>query len=226
MGGPCVCNFGPDDWVTCLWMRFAARRGSAPTVSLLTHLDAWDKLSLTRWDADPPTQVFPMPSIIHSMLSEGTPPKQRYVPSFDLIKYKTVSMKEWWNDAIWILPGNHTPLARKDFALGMADQDGGAHVDASLNRPYFLAKQGGGMQFPTDNGFCFALQEMDDVESQAESARVEGPSVVHAVLRQMAHEILNSEFVHALDYLQMRSEPPPFITVLSPSWLPKDRDMA
>jgi hypothetical protein len=56
-------------------------------------------------------------------------------PRLDLENYAPSIVGTWWNRPCLILPGLGG-YARKEIVLGLADKEGGAHVDSNLNQRY------------------------------------------------------------------------------------------
>lgn len=69
-------------------------------------------------------------------LGGGAPP--RYVPKFGIPDYQDRTMRtfhSWWTRPV-VVDLARNKFSRKDLVLVMADQDGGAHVDPSLEQSY------------------------------------------------------------------------------------------
>ncbi|HMS56739.1 MAG TPA: hypothetical protein PKA27_15200 [Fimbriimonadaceae bacterium] len=204
-------------------MRKLFHDGRGRSKSLMTQLDLWQSLCLTRFDSDPPSDVFLMPSIIQGKLSGGDPPVHEWVAFLNRGSYRAIPFADWWRDAIWVQPTTRASLSRQSFAVGMADQEG-AHVDSDLELTYDLAKRGGGMMFLSSDGYpVFAFEEPSSEEALERATADDGPSLVAAVLRQMAHELLNSELCLPGDYAKVRGGYSGPILTLRPKWLPKEK---
>lgn len=91
-----------------------------------------------------------------------------------------MSVSEWWEEAVWM---QKSTLTRKDIILNTANKEGGAHVQTA----------------PPE-----IIQELRQGLSQVNSLKVNGvevgsPDNYHLILiRQFAHELLNSESLAAL----------------------------
>jgi hypothetical protein len=56
-----------------------------------------------------------------------------------------VSLRDWWNEACWDSGANR--ITNKEIVLGLANKDGGAHIDGSGYPNYRKAKEQGQMFF-------------------------------------------------------------------------------
>lgn len=56
-----------------------------------------------------------------------------------------VALRDWWNHACWDSGANS--IANKEIVLGLANKDGGAHIDGSGSPNYRRAKEQGQMFF-------------------------------------------------------------------------------
>lgn len=140
------------------------------SVSLLHHLNA-DSIPLlsTTEPASPRAIFYDGMSLIQFANETGLTVKpalelatdRRYIPAND-----------WWTEEIFV--HDKTRLARKHIALFAANQDGGAHVDASLNNDYAKLKQG-----------IWRYPVADVVPDEVQQSQL-------VFLRQMAYELLNS----------------------------------
>lgn len=101
------------------------------SVSLLTHLDIKNDLKYIS------STVNYIPSnmiahfglgIIQSSSSEG-----KYIPNIniDFDTSKLVCFNDWWNEIV--LSDLTTHITRRDIILGLADKEGGAHVDDKVD---------------------------------------------------------------------------------------------
>jgi hypothetical protein len=57
--------------------------------------------------------------------------------SLDSTEYRLSTLGAWWNNACMALPGLG-PFGRRDLVLGLANKEGGAHVDARITKRYKL----------------------------------------------------------------------------------------
>lgn len=101
----------------------------------------------------------------------------RFLPVLDdsPIKRGLVAFDQWWNDAVFIRPGG-APLSRKSLVLTAANQDGGAHVDPSLDEDYKALQTGE-----------FLNWSVGDATGENVIAGAE-----KAAIRQIAHELLRT----------------------------------
>lgn len=103
-------------------------------------------------------------------------------------RYKYLPLSDWWQECVYVLE-HGKPITRFAIMIAAANNDGGAHVDASLEPLYAsLAEQGSLGSFGT----------MDDDDN---FTKVEPISRAHHVaLRQIAYEVLNSpEFMKLIE---------------------------
>jgi len=102
----------------------------------------------------------------------------KYAPNLDMFAVgsmvRTTDFDTWWN-AIIFVDGNDNQLTRKSLILSVAEQDGGAHVDPSLNRNYADLSRNNSLGFIVPKGKEDWLKGAD-----------------HASVRQITHEILKS----------------------------------
>ena len=105
--------------------------------------------------------------------AHGDPESERLLPA-----------EEWWEQVVSILDP-HTHLRRRDIILSAANQDGGAHVDETLNSSYARLAEDGAM------GTYFVHTP------EGESREALTDAHLHS-LRQMAYELLNSPELRAL----------------------------
>jgi hypothetical protein len=123
-----------------------------------------------------------MPFMEGNLLSEGglvamilREKRSGYVAFLDdsPIESRLVSFEKWWSDPVF-RDARGSFLSRKDLILAMANQDGGAHVDPSLNKIYAELSRDNSM------GHAFLVS--------GEPIKVAGPE--KAAIRQIAHETL------------------------------------
>jgi hypothetical protein len=102
----------------------------------------------------------------------------RYVAFLDDAPHgqmRTTDFDTWWNSTVFI-DSKGSELSRKGLVLAVANQDGGAHVDPSLNQTYADLSRNNSL------GWVFS----DGKTTQP----MEGPE--RAAIRQIAHEFLKS----------------------------------
>jgi len=105
------------------------------------------------------------------------PYQSRYIPMLDNFPPKSVKLidfESWWNKPVFV-DKQGQKLTRKDLILTAANQDGGAHVDPSLDKTYAnLSRNGLGLIVNHGTG----EKIMDKPERVA--------------IRQIAHEVLKT----------------------------------
>jgi hypothetical protein len=176
------------------------------SVSLLTHLKIKDKLPFV--DTAPPP---PPPEVIpifngglcqaHKTFGEGS--KTRVVPVLDIDPERNAQPRQcfadWWETPV-LNDHEGNAFTRKDFVLAVADQDGGAHVDAQLEPAYEALTRGNSMRMTTstettDDGWevvmggTFGGGLRPQVEPPTHGEPLEN-SIALASIRQIAHEML------------------------------------
>lgn len=103
--------------------------------------------------------------------------QSRYIPILDNFPTKSVKMidfNSWWNKPVFI-DRQRRELTRKDLILTATNQDGGAHVDPSLDETYAHLSRNG-LDLIANHGT--GEQIMDKPE--------------RAAIRQIAHEVLKT----------------------------------
>jgi hypothetical protein len=89
---------------------------------------------------------------------------------------KWASFQEWWKKVVFADPDKNT-LTRKDVVLVVADQDGGVHVDPSLEEMYAaLSRQ----------------RCIDWVFSDGQSEQLIAGRIALVSIRQITHEVLTT----------------------------------
>lgn len=101
-----------------------------------------------------------------------------------------VPFDKWWNASV-IKDNKGRHLKRREIILSVANTDGGAHVDETLDEKY--------MDLSRLNSLGWVLQSGD--------VRQALPSPAMACLRQLAHEVLETLKVKARDKLRFVYEP-------------------
>jgi len=98
-----------------------------------------------------------------------------YEPFLDDAPVKVlIPFTDWWKEKIFS-DGQNDILSRRDLILKAANQDGGAHVDLSIDRSYDKFTDGSGMGWKDSMGNFICGANM-------------------AAIRQVAHEILKTLF--------------------------------
>ena len=112
--------------------------------------------------------------LIVSTLSES---RAKYVAPLDggWTKPSLQSFASWWNKSVFVdLQGR--ALSRKDVVVSVADQDGGAHVDPTLNSAYAELSRNNALGWSFSDG--------------STTTPMGGPE--RAALRQICHELLKT----------------------------------
>ena len=142
--------------------------------SLLRQMGKNLKFFDTSSDLDP-HNILPHSGLIAALLAE--PRQTRYVAMLDNLPPNTVKMTDfdsWWNKPVFS-DKQGRKLTRKDLILTAANQDGGAHIDPSLDKTYAnLSRNGLGLIVNHSAG----EKTMDKPE--------------RAAIRQIAHEVLKT----------------------------------
>ncbi len=136
----------------------------------LKGIDFWDtsgpleKASLTSHSGLVVSAMNSQGASYHAFLDDGFSPPNK------------VSFEHWWNQIVFVDTAKRT-LSRRDLVLVVANQDGGTHVDPSLDTAYAdLSRNNSlGWTFQHDGGPTVDLK---------------GPE--KAALRQVCHEVLKA----------------------------------
>ena len=145
------------------------------STSLLKHLSATTINLLSTSEGATERTVMYMGMGTVRVNSDGT---HSYFPSLSNGPlFFSIPVSKWWEQVVFV--GGNARLSRRKIVLSAANQDGGAHVDDSLN-PDYKALISDGFA-----GFVFHGDGRKAIESPLVGAH-------YVALRQMAHEILNS----------------------------------
>ena len=110
----------------------------------------------------------------------------RYFPSLDFGPVKEmIPVSQWWNQIVFVLDPQ-TRLSRRKIILSAANQDGGAHVDASLSKEYEALSSDGAI-----GHFTYGSNENKAYQQPIQEAHF-------VAIRQMAYELLHSPDLNAL----------------------------
>ena len=151
------------------------------STSLLKHLNATTINLLSTTDGATPNTVMCFGLGTMQLGGDGC----RYFPSLDdgPVK-KLIPVSQWWDQIVFVL-NPQTRLSRRKIILSAANQDGGAHVDASLSKEYeALSSDGAIGHFTYGSNGKEVDQPITDVHFVA--------------IRQIAHELLHSPDLNAL----------------------------
>ena len=102
----------------------------------------------------------------------------RYVPFLDEAPHgqlKEIDFESWWNASVFV-DSSGRGLSRRDLVLTVANQDGGAHVDAALNAKYADLSRNNSLGWMYSDG--------------TRTEPLGGPE--RAALRQIGHEVLKT----------------------------------
>lgn len=148
------------------------------STSLLQHIGVQEQLGwVDRGPPEPPANAIVISfgvCVVESRFDTG---RTRYVPAIgDLAPdrvHPPASFEDWWRRPI--LTDQHGNMfCRADLVLSVADQDGGAHIDAALNDKYK------------------ALSREDSLGLRQSQDLPIANSVVHASIRHIAEELLQT----------------------------------
>ncbi|MEB6539616.1 hypothetical protein MXM81_11010 [Serratia plymuthica] len=149
------------------------------STSLLTHMGAENiKLLSTDGTAHPGALLYY--GLVTTHISNG---HLTYTPNLDSFHdgHKKLIVDEWLNEIVIVL-NQETKITRKKLILSAANQDGGAHVDSTLDPVYEALKKEG--------AFFKQMYLKDGVYVLTDKQ----PGEIHFMsLRQLGHEILNSQ---------------------------------
>lgn len=172
---------------------------TSQSTSLLHHLNA-DSIPLlsTTEPASPKAVFYDGMSLIQVAGPSNTITIR---PALDSsLIHRFVSARDWWTEEIYV--HDQTRLCRKNIVLVAANQDGGAHVDHSLDVEYAQFKQ----------GIWFAPITPNTAANMPE------PQLIF--LRQMAYEILNSPALNDLVQHGKVLDKNNVISPPTPKWTP------
>jgi len=102
-------------------------------------------------------------------------PPVRIDPELIPILY-TTNFADWWEHEAMMYDTDNVTYTRKQLILEVANTDGGAHVDASLNATYHAITRVSG------SGISYKLPDADEVYLNP----------VPALIRQIGHEVIST----------------------------------
>jgi len=148
------------------------------STSLLQHLGIQNQLGwVDRGPPDPPRNAIVLAfgvCVVETRFDTG---RTRYEPAMRQLapdrRHPPVSFEDWWRRTI-LTDQRGNKFNRADLVLAVADQDGGAHIDAALNEKY--------RQLSRENSLGFRQSQDLPIAN----------SVVHASVRHIADELLQS----------------------------------
>ena len=112
------------------------------------------------------------------MSAQESGSKGEYLPFFGEVAQKRWStVGSWWNEIV-IADGKQNTFTRQEIILYLSDQDGGAHVDPSLDEKYFNLKN--------RNSMKWVYSDRQGREKQLDN------SPVYMTVRQICYELMYS----------------------------------
>jgi hypothetical protein len=125
----------------------------------------------------PKSKAMSWPQILVMQIgSEGTGFHPKLTPNNVILR--RTSFLAWWTEELG-LHETYGPISRKKIIVGMADQDGGAHVDGSADECYDA--------FTSGKYFSITIGNREELARGA----------AHAAVRTVAHETLLSVYRYA-----------------------------
>lgn len=177
------------------------------SVSLLSHLGVKDQLPFvdTASPGVPPGAiVFFNGGLCNIRKTLGGDGDTRFVPVLDVDPERNSQphqcFGDWWEMPV-LLDQEGNSFTRKNFVRAVADQDGGAHIDAQLEAAYAALTRGNSMRIATnremsDDGWETIMSgTVGGNPMQMEpptSGEPIGNSIALASIRQIAHEMMLS----------------------------------
>lgn len=176
------------------------------SVSLLRHLNIKDELQFVDTAPPPPPPgVIPIfnGGLCQARKTFGEGSKTQIVPVLDMDPERNAMPRQcfadWWETPV-LHDHEGNAFTRKEFVLAVADQDGGAHVDAQLEPAYEALTRGNSMRMTTSTettedgwevlmGGTFGGGVEPQVEPPTHGEPLEN-SIALASIRQIAHEML------------------------------------
>lgn len=150
-------------------------RDTSSSYSLLRQMGKNLKFHDTSPDLDS-NNILPRSGLIAILVKKGEPDQSHYIAILDDSPHtvKTIDFDSWWNKPVFVNQQGGK-LTRKDLILTASDQDGGAHVDPSLEKTYAnISRKGLGWA----------------VNHGAKGKILDKPE--RATIRQIAHEVLKT----------------------------------
>ncbi|MDD3012523.1 MAG: hypothetical protein PHC34_02325 [Candidatus Gastranaerophilales bacterium] len=160
------------------------------SISLLTQLNYKNLLFIdTASEYDPDNLISTMGLVAMEVGSNGA----KYVALLDDLPpakaNKKVSFDNWWNKIVFA-DKNKSTMSRKDLILNVADKDGGAHVDPTLEQAYANLTRFNSLDWNFHiNG--------EDKKFDSDPA--------FASIRQIAHEVILT-LIDEVDFLEIVGE--------------------
>ncbi|WP_147021742.1 SEC-C domain-containing protein [Microvirga aerophila] len=147
------------------------------STSVLTHLGIKNQPFLDTALKDPHSETPVLKSYSGLVAAYSGPEGARFIPHLDTTAStsRLVDFETWWTQPV-IIDTESRKLSRADLIRTAADQDGGKHVDARLNRAYAEISRKNSLQW-----FSGRSEEFSPLRG------AEGASI-----RQIAHEVLKT----------------------------------
>jgi hypothetical protein len=177
------------------------------SVSLLNHLGVKDQLPFADTaspDTPPGAIVFFNGGLCNIRKTLGGDGDTRFVPVLDLDPERNSQprqcFEDWWDTPV-LSDQEGNSFSRKNFVRAVADQDGGAHIDAQLEAAYAALTRGNSMRIATDrerteDGWETIMSGTvggDPMQMEPPtSGEPIGNSIALASIRQIAHEMMLS----------------------------------
>lgn len=144
------------------------------STSLLSMLDKKSGYFLDSADSYDDENLMPHSSLVTIHMC---PDRVEAAAHFDdVINQRSVSFDEWW-DGIVLVDDHHEEFSRKDICLYLANKEGGAHVDATIDEKYERLRKANAAGWIMGNDPSKTIHAGDHVP---------------ATMRQIAHELLKS----------------------------------
>jgi hypothetical protein len=173
------------------WKRLAAAlrvllHDTPKSHSLLGQLGIKETLDFLDSDArrEPESGMYPRGwpvGFVGVRLQLGNCGGASYVPMLDddpEMPTGRVRFSEWWEKRLLDAPDSHEHWRRRDFVLGGANKEGGAHVDPAPDPAWTDLREGAWVAAAVTTGPNGSLVPI--------------PALVPAVVRQIAHEVLTT----------------------------------
>ena len=144
-------------------------------------------------------ELFPQPRLLQFQMENGGP--VRVIPRLENSTTRSVGFAEWWNEPIY--EHGKISISRCCLIRTMRDQDGGGHVDPTIEEAYADFKDSIGRGVTTNGGgIVFSLDQTQDFTTIDQ----EGTPIPHgplASVRQIGWEILKTfELQYVSDQLR------------------------
>ena len=143
--------------------------------SILSQLDLKDRSFWNTCDPENYDNLVSHSGLVVNLMEKNGATYRAFLDDGYHPPYET-PFDEWWNQVIFVDSAKRK-LSRRDLVLTVANQDGGAHVDASLDKTY--------AELSRNNALGWVYQKDDEPQIE-----MKGPE--KAALRQICHEVLRT----------------------------------